>query len=62
VCGWTVRQRKGCQSVLLWEEDGHIWNCPDEVYFVTCGDAFVDGPCSEQVCRWQVSRAEVTVL
>jgi hypothetical protein len=42
-----MRQRKGCQSVLLWEEEGLILNYPDE-YFDTCGETLVDCQCSEQ--------------
>ena len=35
-------------SLLLWKEEGHILNCPDEEYCDTCGEALVDCLCSEQ--------------
>ena len=28
-------------SLLLWKEEGHILNCPDEEYCDTCGEACV---------------------
>lgn len=48
MCGRMMRQRKGCQAVLLWKEEGHVLNYPDEEYFDTCGEALLDCLCSEQ--------------